>query len=245
MKQVLFRDDDIIEFTTNLTQCVYLKDKTMQISYKYIKECSQELASSLTQRGWRRFGEYFSRPSCEGCSECISVRIDAKNFKWGRSKKRLDKKNSDIKIEIRDLSLSNEHLNLYNKYHKYMRDKKGWEYFEIDKRSYEDLYLKGSSTYSKEILYRLDDRLVGVDLVDIFDDGISSIYFYYDPDFRSRSLGTYSIYKEIEYAKRYSKRWIYLGYSVKDNDSLNYKLRYQPLQKLKNNPTIDELPIWT
>jgi len=244
MKQVLFKDDDIIEFTTLQTQCVYLCEKKMQMSYKYIKECSKELASKLTQRGWRRFGHYFSRPSCEGCSECISIRIDAKDFVWGRSKKRLDKKNKDIKIIIRDISLSDEHLKLYEKYHIYMKEKKGWEYYKIDDKSYKELYINGSLSFSKEVAYILDERLIGVDLIDIFDDGISSLYFYYDPDYRDRSLGRYSIYKEIEFAKKNSIRWIYLGYSVKDNSSLNYKLKYEPLEKLKNSPSINEDAIW-
>jgi len=244
MKQVLFKDSDIIEFTTLESPCVYLPEKKMQMSYKYIKNCPKELAYQLTQMGWRRFGDYFSRPSCQGCSECISIRVDAKNFRWSRSKKRLDKKNSDIKIQIRDLSLSDEHLNLYDKYHKFMREKKGWEYYKIDKNSYEDLYLRGSSEFAKEVDYILDDKLIGVDLIDIFDDGLSSLYFYYDPDFRDRSLGNYSIYKEIEFAKKNSIRWIYLGYSVKDNSSLNYKLRFKPLNRLINLPDNLDEAIW-
>ncbi len=52
------------------------------------------------------------------------------------------------------------------------------------------------------------------DLIDIVEDGISSIYFLYDPDYSYYSLGTYSLLKQIEFAKILKKRWIYLGYWV-------------------------------
>jgi arginine-tRNA-protein transferase len=154
------------------------------------------------------------------------------------------KKNSDTFLEIREPTISDEHLQLYDKYHKYMQEKKGWEFYPVNHEAYEDLYIKGSSTFGKEVAYYIDGKLVGVDLIDLLEDGISSIYFYYDPNFRNYSLGRYSIFKEIELAKEMNKRWVYLGYSVKDNSSLNYKLNYKPHQILSQRPKIDEEAKW-
>jgi arginine-tRNA-protein transferase len=86
--------------------------------------------------------------------------------------------------------------------------------------------------------------LVGVDLVDFLDDGLSAIYFYYDPDFAKYSLGNYSIYKQIEMAKERELKWIYLGYYVKDCDSLNYKVNFTPYEILQNNDELDEAAVW-
>lgn len=245
MKKIPFFDEEVIEFTTLETKCVYLDDKRMQMSYKYVNECSSSLVSTLTRQGWRRFGKYFSRPSCKACSECVSLRVDVKKFRFGKSARRVIKKNKNTKSILTKPSLSQDRLELYEKYHKYMQDKRGWDYYPINSESYDDLYIKGASTFAKEIDYYIKNRLVGVDLIDIVDDGISSIYFYYDPDFKDFSLGRYSLYEQIKLAYDMGLSWIYLGYSVKDCESLNYKLSYKPHQKLHNLPSMDEEPIWS
>ena len=244
MRKVPFKDDEVIEFTTLETSCVYLKENRMQMSYKYIKDCSLSLSSKLTQQGWRRFGHYYSKPICHDCDECKSIRIDVENFHFSRSVKRVIKKNIDTKTIIRKPKITKEHLDLYEKYHKYMQKTKGWDYYPLNEESYADLYAKGFSTYGYEVLYIRDKKLVGVDLLDFLEDGISSIYFYYDPDFRDYSLGKYSIYKQIELAKKRELMWIYIGYSVKGCSSLSYKEDYKPHQVLQNSPSLDDEPIW-
>jgi arginine-tRNA-protein transferase len=245
MRKVPFKDDEVIEFTTLETSCVYLKDKRMQMSYKYIKDCSLSLSSKLTKRGWRRFGHYYSKPNCIDCDECKSIRIDVDNFHFSKSARRVIKKNEDTDIIIRKPTISKEHLTLYEKYHKYMQETKNWEYYPLNNESYADLYAKGFSTFGYEILYIRDKKLVGVDIVDFLRDGISSIYFYYDPSFREYSLGKYSIYKQIEFAKKRELKWIYIGYSVKNCPSLNYKEKYKPYQVLQNSPSLDCEAIWS
>jgi len=237
---------DIIEFSTLESQCVYQKDKKMKMQYKYVKNPSFELNSMLTTRGWRRFGKYFSRPVCRGCRDCISLKIDVKNFEFSKSVRRVYKKNkkANTKYIIQTPSVSKAHIELYKKYHKFMQQKKGWEYHSISEISYYDLYVAGHSFFGKEVLYFIDDRLVGVDLIDFLKDGISSIYFYYDPDFSYLSLGRYSIYKQIEFAKKMGLSWIYLGYAVENSDSLKYKFDYKPHKILINNPSLDEEAIW-
>jgi arginine-tRNA-protein transferase len=244
VKKIPFFDDEVIEFTTLETKCVYLDDKRMQMSYKYINDCSSSLASTLTKQGWRRFGKYFSRPSCKECSECISLRVDVKNFYLSRSARRVIRKNAHTHSVLTTPSQDQKKLELYEKYHKYMQKKKGWDYYPINEESYDDLYIKGASSFAKEVDYFIDDKLVGVDLIDIIDDGISAIYFYYDPDFQSYSLGRFSLFKQIELAKSLELDWIYLGYSVERCGSLNYKLSYKPHQRLLNSPSLNEEPIW-
>ena len=125
-----------------------------------------------------------------------------------------------------------------------MEQKRGWKRYEIKPKTYHELYVTGAHKFGKEILYYIDNMLVAVDLVDFTDDGISSIYFFYDPDFASYSLGRFSIYMQIKLAKNFNLNWIYLGYYVKDCQSLNYKERFKPYQVLQNNPSNKEKEIW-
>jgi arginine-tRNA-protein transferase len=245
MRKMPFVDTDIIEFSTLQSPCVYIPGKEMKMTYKYIKECSLSLSTKLVQRGWRRFGHYYSRPSCAGCQACESLRIDVNGFIFSKSVRRVIKKNAETRILVRKPSISQDHLDLYKKYHRYMEREKGWEYYPLNRDSYADLYAKGFSSYGYEILYIRDQNLIGVDLVDFLEDGISSIYFYYDPDYRHLSLGKYSLYKQIEMAKTRQLSWIYLGYYVKECGSLNYKADYNPHQILQNNPSLDEVALWS
>jgi len=244
MRKVPLVDTDIIEFSTLQTSCVYLKGAKMKMEYKYIKECSLSLSSKLVQRGWRRFGNYYSRPACDSCSACLSMRVDVHQFAFSKSVRRVMKKNEQTRVLVRKPTISQEHLDLYEKYHRYMQEKKGWEYYPLNADSYADLYAKGFSSYGYEILYIRDQKLIGVDLVDFLEDGLSAIYFYYDPDYRALSLGKFSLYKQIEMAKERELDWIYLGYYVKECESLNYKISYQPNQILHNNPSLEEEACW-
>ena len=234
----------IIEFSTLDSNCSYLKDRSARMQYKYIENCPGILNDKLVKKGWRRFGNYYSRPQCSTCTECKSIRIDVENYKFSKNARRTIRKNINTVFTIQKPTISNEHLEIYEKYHKYMEEKKGWKSYDIKPKSYYELYITGAHKFGKEILYYINNQLVAVDLVDFMDDGISSIYFFYNPDFASYSLGRYSIYMQIQLAKNFNLHWIYLGYYVKDCPSLNYKERFKPFETLQNNPSDNEKEIW-
>lgn len=234
----------IVEFSTLETTCAYLDDRNMRMEYKYIENCPSALNDELVKRGWRRFGEYYSRPKCKNCMECLSLRIDAKRYRFSKNARRTMRKNAQTKMLIQKPSLTKSHLALYEKYHRYMEAKKGWKHYRLSPNAYNELYVRGAMEFGKEILYFADEKLVGVDLVDILSDGISSIYFFYDPDYAHLSLGRFSIYQQILIAQTHGLPWIYLGYYVHDCPSLNYKANYKPFETTKGNPLLDQEPFW-
>ena len=89
-------------------------------------------------------------------------------------------------------------------------------------------------TDTREFRYFLDETLVGISIVDFGASDISSVYFYFDPELSSRSLGTYSALVEILWMKRQRMRYYYLGLYVEDCRHLNYKARYHPHERLVN-----------
>ena len=108
----------IIEFSTLETACSYLDKLRTRMEYKYIENITMELNQALVERGWRRFGRYYSRPQCSNCKECLNLRIDVKNYQFSRSAKRVFKKAEGLRYVIQAPTLSTEHLELYDKYHK-------------------------------------------------------------------------------------------------------------------------------
>ena len=55
--------------------------------------------------------------------------------------------------------------------------------------------------------YFFEGKLIGIGVVDIVDDGLSSVYFFYDPAFKEYRLGVFSSMIEIEYV-----RWMSLSF---------------------------------
>lgn len=82
--------------------------------------------------------------------------------------------------------------------------------------------------------YRIDGALVAVGVVDILPRGLSSKYFFWDPDYAHLSLGKVSALKEIEYVLDQKRRgasafeFYYMGYYIHDCQKMKYKAEYAP-----------------
>ncbi|MDD5373807.1 MAG: arginyltransferase [Sulfurimonas sp.] len=226
------------------SKCSYLSDKNQTTDYKAIENCSAAFCQELIERGYRRFGKMYFRPVCAVCDECKSIKIDVENFKFTKSRRRVINKAANIKSYIQKPSMTKEHLLLFEKYHLFMKDKKGWEYSPTTPQNYYSSFVDAANDFGYEVLYFMGNKLIGVDLVDILEDGISSIYFYYDPDYQEYSLGKLSLYNQILFARKSQKKWVYLGYYVKDCPSLSYKSEYKPYLTLAGKPEIYEDSIW-
>ncbi len=230
----------IVNFCSLESPCPYIDDRKARTEYNFILNCSKELNQELISRGWRRFGSYFSRPICKDCKECISYRIVVKDFIFSRQFKRAIKKNLNTKVVLSKPRVSNEHLYIYNKYHEYMREKRAWEENKLSFSQYYRLYVESNQDFGYELSFYVDDKLVCVDLIDILEDGISSIYCYYDPSYSHLSLGKFSLLTEINLALKNELSYIYLGYFVKGCKSLAYKADYSPNEILKSTTSLDE-----
>jgi len=242
-KNSLFPDSH--DFSMLDYECAYLPDKSVRMRYKYVINPQKEFCSAVIKRGWRRFGKYYFHPTCNGCTECKSLRIVVDEFNFSRSQKRVLKRNKDTRIVIQKPTLSQMHINLYDKYHSFKSQKDGWKQKSISYSEYHENFVDGAGDFGKEVLYIVNDKLVGVDLIDILDDGISAIYFFYDPDFSKLSLGTYSLLYQIELAKLLNLKYIYLGYWVDGCKAFEYKTNFQPLEKLEGYLDVLESPNWT
>ncbi len=234
----------LLKECTLTDKCSYLENKEQTAHYKLLSECNSSYCSALTQRGWRRFGKMFFRPICADCNECQSIKIDVNNYIFSKSERRIIKKNSHLKTVLQHPTLTQKHIELFNKYHQYMHEKKGWDNNQTDAKNYFTSFVSGHEEFGYEILYYDADKLIGVDLIDILDNGISSIYFYYDPDYRDLSIGKYSLYRQIAFAKIHDKKWIYLGYYVSECQSLSYKSQFKPYITLRGRPSEHEEDIW-
>lgn len=76
--------------------------------------------------------------------------------------------------------------------------------------------------------YWLDNKLIAVGVLDILPYCVSSVYFFYDPDYSFLSLGTYSSLRELEFTQRLSKsspllKYYYMGFYIHNCPKMRYK----------------------
>lgn len=236
--------NSLYEFIAEDKPCPYLKNRPSQTKYNWIEDCSLSYYQKMLEHGYRRFGKLFFNPICQGCYECLSVRINIHNFIWKKRFKRVLNKNQDLTIALRKPTMTKEHLELHNRYHKDMKNRRGWQQEETSAEHYYRSFVEGANEYGYELLYFLKNKLISVALVDILPESISAVYCFYDPDFRERSLGTLSILKQLEIAKENSIDYVYLGYMVKNNASLKYKENFKPLEILSGRPDLKSPAFW-
>jgi arginine-tRNA-protein transferase len=212
--------------------------------HREVDVVTSSFATRVTERGWRRYGRSYVYPVCEGCDACKSLRIDAKNYKYTKSQQKIINRNEATEIVVNRPLVTDEHIALYNKYHRYKAENSGWKHQDITRTEYFENYVEGAFEFGKELRYYIDGKLVCIDLIDILDDGINAIYCYYDPDYARYSLGTYSLLYQINIAESLGLDWVYLGYWVEGYKSFEYKEKFQPLQILEDFPPMFENPNW-
>ncbi|KAI7872064.1 arginine-tRNA-protein transferase [Spinellus fusiger] len=93
-----------------------------------------------------------------------------------------------------------------------------------------DLSIDYGSFHQK---YILDGKLIAVAVLDILPKCISSVYFFYDPDYSSLALGKYSALQEIDLTRKLHSvsddlKWYYMGFYIHSCPKMNYKGQYKP-----------------
>ncbi|KAL0094775.1 arginine-tRNA-protein transferase [Phycomyces blakesleeanus] len=82
--------------------------------------------------------------------------------------------------------------------------------------------------------YILDGKLIAVAVLDILPKCVSSVYFFYDPQYAFLALGKYSALKEISLVQDFQKtvsselKWYYMGFYIHTCPKMNYKGQFQP-----------------
>ncbi len=208
-------------------ECPYLPDRIAREEAFKATDFPPDLYHDFMDHGFRRSGHIFYRPACEGCRECRSIRVPAREYKFKKSHRRILNKNHDIVVSIAHPRLSREKQLIYADY-------LAVQHRSRTENSAEDLYrfLYCSPVNTLEIEYRLLDKIVAVGIVDLCSRSLSSVYVYFDPEFAHRSPGTFSAIKEIMICRELGIRHYHMGYLVADCPSMSYKARFEPYEIL-------------
>lgn len=218
--------------------CPYLPEVTARMPLRLpVGSVTPDVTDQLLAIGFRRSGDFVYRTQCPTCQECRPTRVLVDRFHLTSSLRRvLRRGDAHLTCRWADPSADRGRVDLFNEHRKQRGLSLDGE--QIDVGAYRS-FLVESSCESKELSITLDGHLVAISIVDVGRHSTSAVYTHFSPEAARYSLGTYAILKQIEWAERTSRRYVYLGMYVAENRHLNYKSRFTPQERLIDGDWIE------
>jgi arginyl-tRNA--protein-N-Asp/Glu arginylyltransferase len=219
--------------------CSYLPGKTARSQVATPSHLIHaDLYSELVNAGFRRSGLYTYRPYCDECSACTATRIPVLRFLPNRSQKRSWKKHAGLDIRILNLAYQEEHYQLYQRY---QNERHAGGDMDQDNQDQYMQFLLQSRVNSRIVEFRDGPQdpdpgcLRMVSMIDILENGISSVYTFFDTSNPSASYGSFSILWQIQQALELELAYLYLGYYIENSEKMSYKAKFQPIEGLTDD----------
>jgi len=209
---------DFLEELSTVTnrRCSYFQDIIAPVEEVLLwnVRLSPEQTDKYLACGWRHNSWYFYRNSCSNCRRCLPIRLRVDVFTPSKSQLRILKKNDASVFHIFEttefaLRYIRESVEIYNRF---LRVRFNREPISLDE--YIDaFFVSAVRTLVSAVI--IHGTLAGNGFLDLGEKSLSTIYFSFDPHFSSLSPGTFSIMKEIEWARNNGLKYYYLGYYIR------------------------------
>ena len=231
-------------YVTAPQPCPYLEGRIERKLFTALQgEQAETLNDSLSKQGFRRSQNVLYRPSCADCAACLSARIRVADFTPSRSQRRVMKRNSDLLRRPTSPWATEDQYELFRRYLDSRHADGGMADMDVFEFA---AMVEETPIKSRVIEYsrpagpgETGTPLTVVSLTDVFDDGLSMVYSFYDPDFTALSLGTYAILDHINIAREAGLPYVYLGYWVPGSRKMGYKAGFSALEIFKAGKWVD------
>ena len=217
--------------TTTDHECSYFPKRPASFRAFEAAALSPEAYQACMDAGFRRSGRIVYQPVCPGCRMCVPLRVPVEKLELSKSQRRVMRKNSDIQVRAGKPEPTAEKWRLYERYQKEWHDgQQAGDPIGFVR------FLYQSPVETLEFEYRdAAGQLLGVGLCDVSKKSISSVYFYFDPAQRARSIGTFSALYEMLWAREMHIPYWYGGYWVDGCATMSYKIRFRSCEVLSTD----------
>ncbi len=215
-----YRSDQTIDSDALLT---YRGDDTRTA---IVDAALSERLDDFLAAGWIHVGDYFKRKPFQTSDPVpvrnVPIRIRLKDFSLSKHQKRVLKKNTDIRVEIRQLAITSEEEELFGQHKR--------RFAVIPPKSIYDVIPLSQMTDIKKLSVYEDKRLIAASYLDMGSASTYSMYAMFDPAFAWRSLGILTIIKEIQFSILQGMEFYYLGFVYEDPSYYDYKKHFHGLE---------------
>lgn len=222
-------------YVTAPQACPYLEGRLERKLFTALQgDHAQRLNDTLSKQGFRRSQNVLYRPSCAECSACLSARIRVADFEPGRTQRKVLKRNADLRRNATSPWATEDQYALFRRYLDRRHADGGMADMDIFEFA---AMIEETPIRSRVIEYHRPGsgraELTAVCLTDVFDDGLSMVYSFYEPDMADRSIGTYLILDHVAIAREAGLPYVYLGYWVPGSRKMGYKANFGALEIYK------------
>ncbi len=179
----------------------------------------------LLANGWRHFGTHFFRYNLGfhgfDIERVTPLRIRLSEFSFSKSQRRILRRNNDLDVLIRPFDIDAESEGLFERHKQRFKENTPDSIHDFLPNS-----VDASPCEANELRVLKNGELVAASYFDVGERTASGVYGIFEPTESRRSLGIFTMLKEIEYAIETGKEFYYQGYAYQGESFYDYKKRF-------------------
>ncbi len=179
--------------------------------------------------GWRHFGPFFFRRyfmEYEGQLKAVQpLRIVLDQFKASKSQRRILRRNEDVQCSVQPTVVHDGLRRLFSAHVQRFN-------FNVPPNLESFLGFQPDTVPCPNVTLGvyLGGRIVAASFLDVGKESVSSVYGIFDPTESRRSLGIFTILKELEYARSRGCKYYYPGYACHESSPYDYKKQFYGME---------------
>jgi leucyl-tRNA---protein transferase len=205
-------------------------DQVRYDDVSFVREAHRQSLDIFLSEGWMLYGNYYylrsirdwTQPKCG----LIPLRICLEGFRFSKSQKVCLKKHADLTTLIQPIQLNPLKAKLFDEH----KSKFGESGNDTDIYYFLNTNAAQIPAEGMEVTVMDGDKMIACGFFHLDKEGVNATYGIHDTSYVERSLGTYTMLREIEYALQHRKKYYYLGWMLSIPSIFDYKKRFNNLE---------------